>query len=80
MGKTNGCNDADGVAGVSVGAPEWAGVEGNGNSVADGISGEAGFWVDVTGLTNGGKSAGGVSGAPGKLIVAGGVLGDEVRN
>jgi hypothetical protein len=80
VGDTNGCNDADGVAGVSVGAPEWAGVKGKGNRDAGGISGEAGFWVDVTGLANDGNSAGGVSGAPGKLNAAGGVLGDEVRN
>jgi hypothetical protein len=78
VGNPNGCNEAGGVAGVSVGAPEWAGVKGNGNREAGGISGEAGF--DVTGLANGGNSAGGVSGVPGKLISAGGVIGDDVRN
>jgi hypothetical protein len=79
VGDTNGGNKAGGVAGDSVGAPEWAGVKGNGNREAGGISGEAGFWVDVTGLANGGNSAGGVSGVPGKLISAGGVLGDDVK-
>ncbi len=72
MGNPNGCNEAGGVAGVSLGAPEWVGVKGNGNREAGGVSGEAGFWVDVTGLANGGNSAGGASGVPGKLISDGG--------